>query len=289
MIVRRITLIFLAVVIVFGAAGFTAQPAYASGCAQYHVVGYGQSLSWIGAYYGVSWTYLAQLNGIPKPYKIYPGQKICISGAGVPAAPQGWSFKVVNVEKDVAVTIRTYNFPDNVFYKVKIGRKIGGVIEWKRVEDLDSGAGGTFNAAFSIPAEFAGTSQLVIRLVQDPKGTKMDSWFANAAGGTGGLGPGYGYGIPTIWIVSVVRNSKVTIRTNNFPAGLTFDVFMAPMGSRGVGGYHVGTLNSGAGGTMEATFSIPSQLYNHYQIAIRTQNNATGYFSYNWFYNNTAY
>jgi hypothetical protein len=86
-----------------------------------------------------------------------------------------------------------------------------------------------------------------------------------------------------------VRDNSVTIQTSNFPPGLNFDVLMGPMGTRGVGGYYVGTLYSGTGGSLSATFPIPAQLYGSYQIAIRTQNMPSGYFSYNWFYNNTAY
>ena len=90
--------------------------------------------------------------------------------------------------------------------------------------------------------------------------------------------------MPTIWIAGVVRNSQVTIRTHNFPPNLNFDVLMGPMGTRGIGGYYVGNLHSGSGGVMNATFNIPGPLYNHYRIAIRTQNRPTGYYSYNWFY-----
>ena len=109
----------------------------------------------------------------------------------------------------------------------------------------------------------------------------------STSGGTGGY-PWYYGGIPTIWIKAVVRNTSVTFRTHNFPAGLNFDVLMGPMGSAGIGGYYVGSFNSGAGGQFTKTFNVPPQLVNHGRIAIRTQNLATGYYSYNWFYNNTT-
>jgi hypothetical protein len=63
---------------------------------------------------------------------------------------------------------------------------------------------------------------------------------------------------------------------------------MGPMGTRGHG-YYVTTFNSGGGGSMTLTFAIPPQLYGAYQISIRTQNQWSGYYSYNWFYNNTTY
>ena len=65
---------------------------------------------------------------------------------------------------------------------------------------------------------------------------------------------------------------------------------MGPMGTRGVGGYYVTTVDAGSGGTATFTFDIPSQLAGSYQIAIRLQSKlGTGYYAYNWFYNNTAY
>ena len=61
---------------------------------------------------------------------------------------------------------------------------------------------------------------------------------------------------------------------------------MGPFGTQGIGGPVVGTLNSGVGGQLTATFTIPAQLAGSSRIAIRTQ--ADPFFAYNWFYNTTA-
>ncbi len=292
---QRILMVFLALVVLIGGSGLMAQPAQAASCAYYHTVKPGESLSWIGRYYGVNWLYLAQINQIAPPkYVIYPGQVLCIAYGGqsvTPVVTTAWSYSVVKVEKDTSVKIRTSNFPDNVLFEVAIGRLVGNKYEWVKVADLDSDKGGSFAQTFDIPHQFAGTSQLLIKLTQNKKNVSVKRWFSNISSkyGTGGIytPPGYA-GIPTIWIESVVRNSTVTIRTNNFPPGVVFDVLMGPMGTKGVNGYYVGSINSGAGGVLVATFNIPVELLNHQRIAIRTQNLATGYFSYNWFYNNTA-
>ena len=215
-----------------------------------------------------------------------------------------WSFSVLSVEQDTSVTINALNFPSNVLFNVKMARQSGGGYDWKDLPNLDSGNGGDFKAVINIPAEFAGVNQLVIRLVQQKKNGKVfheDQWFSNTpyASGSGGRGYipspvnynnyGYNYGcIPTIWIASVNRNSTVTVQTNNFPANTDFQVLMGPMGTHGYG-YYVSTFNSGGGGSMKLTFPIPPQLYGAYQISIRTQNQWSGYYSYNWFYNNTTY
>jgi hypothetical protein len=311
---RKVAMVLLALVLLISGMGLTARPAQASGCVAYHWVRYGESLSWIGRYYGVSWPYLASVNGIAPPYTIYAGQRLCIPSGGTGGYPtytgytssvgaqRTWSFVVTNVDPNVTVSIKTYNFPSNVEFKVKIGNNVNGQYQWRDVAALDSGNGGSFGADFAIPAEFSGARQLAIRLIQYKKNGKtfmQDQVFNNVAGGSSGGYPPppvpcYGHPpcwgvIPTIWISSVVRDNSVTITTRNWPAGVNFQVLMGPMGTRGVGGYNVGTLYSGAGGTLTATFSIPSQLWGSRQIAIRTQNWPTGYYSYNWFWNNTAY
>ncbi|HIP72455.1 MAG TPA: hypothetical protein EYH05_13800 [Anaerolineae bacterium] len=93
--------------------------------------------------------------------------------------------------------------------------------------------------------------------------------------------------IPTISIVSVVPNQSVTIMTHNYPAGQVFDVRMNYMGTLGLGGAIVGQLNSGAGGSVTATYPIPDYLKGQVQIAIRADS-YQGYYSFNWFWNDTS-
>jgi len=320
---KKILMINLVTIILVASMGFSIQPAQAAGCSSYHVVRAGESLSWIARYYGVSWPYLAQINGITPPrYTVYPGQLLCIAYGGGGYYPNNgywysgtggrqnstsgsyWSFSVISVEKDANVTINADNFPSNVMFNVKMGRSSGGGYEWKDLPNLDSGNGGNFKAVINVPPEFAGVNQLVVRLIQQKKNGRVfhqDQWFNNVADGYGAGGRsyinnpsnyynnGYRYGwVPTIWIASVNRNSTVTVQTNNFPANTDFQVLMGPMGTHGYG-YYVSTFNSGGGGSMTLTFPIPPQLYGAYQISIRTQNQWSGYYSYNWFYNNTTY
>ena len=92
--------------------------------------------------------------------------------------------------------------------------------------------------------------------------------------------------IPTFTITDVVRNNSVTIQTANFPAHRTWTVTMGLMGTRGVGGVAAGTWDSGTGGSLTATFTIPASLADTHQIAIRLESGS--YYSYNWFYNNNT-
>ena len=95
-------------------------------------------------------------------------------------------------------------------------------------------------------------------------------------------------GIPTFEIVSVVKDEQVTIKTYDFPADTDFMVTMGRMGTQGINGKEVARTNSGKGGSFTATYSIPAKFHGEQQIAIRLQS-STGFYSYNWFYNNTAY
>lgn len=317
---RKFVIVLMALVLTISAVGAAAQPAQASGCAAYHWVRHGETLAFIGRLYGVSWPQIAAANGIPRPFTIYPGQQLCIPygyyRGGQPQYVQWvsaiglqrtWWFNIVNVVRNEYVTIRVHNFPSNVEFQVKMGVNVNGRYQWRALLPLDSGLGGDFNVDIQIPDEFDNAYQLGLRIIQYKKNGKtfmQDQVFYNVAGWSVGPGgqpapgqwqpPCYGHPpcwgvIPTIWITGVVRDTSVTITTRNWPAGVTFQVLMGPMGTRGIGGIPVGTLYSGAGGTLTATFPIPPALWGSRQIAIRTQNWPTGYYSYNWFYNNTTY
>ena len=96
-------------------------------------------------------------------------------------------------------------------------------------------------------------------------------------------------GYPTFAISSVVQDSSVTIFPTNFPPNDTFWVRMNWMHTKGVAGTIVQTVTTDANGNLSGTtFSIPSFLEGSYQIAIRLESPISGYYSFNWFYNNTA-
>ena len=201
------------------------------------------------------------------------------------------TFSIVSVVRDQSVTIQTYNLPPNESYVVTMGpmgtRGINGYV----VGTTDSGAGGTQQFTYDIPAELYGLYQISIRVESPTSGYFAYNWFYNnTTGGTGGPVPPITPPIvyPTFSITSVTRDVSVSVQTYNFPANDTYNVYMGPMGTQGVGGILVDTINSGAGGSFPATFSIPAALAGSYQISIRMPSPVTGYYAYNWFYNNTT-
>jgi len=202
------------------------------------------------------------------------------------------TISITSVVTDTSVTIQTYNFPANQNFTVTMGafgtKGVGGVV----VGTLNSGVGGSFSATYNVPAQLKGSRQIAIRLqTAHAYPYYAYNWFWNntttGGPGTGGI-PGY-TGIPTFSITAVDVDKTVTIKTNNFPPNQTFTVRMGPFGSRGINGIVVGTLQSGVGGALTATFNIPAQLQKSYQIAIRAETaHANPFFAYNWFYNNTT-
>lgn len=92
--------------------------------------------------------------------------------------------------------------------------------------------------------------------------------------------------IPTISILSVTSGVSVTIQLYNFPAGQTFVARMNKMGTQGIGGDVVGTIDTESGGSLTVSFDIPAHLEEDSQIAIRLDS-VQGYYAFNWFYNST--
>jgi hypothetical protein len=215
------------------------------------------------------------------------------------------TFSIQSVVQNSSVTVLTNNFPPNQTFTVRMGYYgtlgINGIV----VDTFDSGSGGSFTKTFTIPSQLFGQAQIAIRMDSN-MGFYAYNWFWNNSTGevaatvTPGPTPTPGgptstpvpsqppyYGIPTFSIQSVVQNSSVTVLTNNFPPNQTFTVRMGPFGTLGLGGTVVGTLNSGAGGSINATFTIPSNLVGQAQIAIRMDSDY-GYYAYNCFWNNTT-
>ena len=170
---------------------------------------------------------------------------------------------------------------------------VGGVL----VTTTNSGSGGTLTLTYNIPSSLYGLYQIAIRLESPTSGYFAYNWFFNNTSAatstpppeaTSTPVPPSNSGYPTFTITAVVKDQTVSISGKNFPANDTFNVTMGPYGSLGIGGTNVGSTSTGAGGSLTATYSIPSSLYGSSKIAIRLQSPTSGFFAYNWFFNNTT-
>ena len=244
-------------------------------------------------YYSFNWFYNKALANIPD------------SGSGSNGPPPGSlpaaipTISILSVEAGKSVTIQTRNYPASDTFDVLMGKigtqGVGGV----RVDSVSSGAGGALTFTFSIPTSLVNERQIAIRLQSAKSGYYSYNWFWNttasgsspAVSFTGGPGftapkniPAPG-DAPTITIVSIEPGVSVKVTTKNFPANHSFNVLMGKMGTLGIGGVLVDVVNSSTGGSLTYTFDIPASLAAERQIAIRMQTPATGYYSYNWFWN----
>ncbi len=290
-------------------AGVLERAALVEHCSKTHSILIGDTLSKIGQQYGVSWPWLAEVNGIANPNLILAGNSLCVAIDGVtrPATQTTVTtttriptISITSVVKDESVSIKTANYPANTSFEVLMGafgtRGINGV----KVTTLNSGNGGSFEEKIQIPDSMKGAARIAIRLQSTSSGHFSYNWFVNDASGTTSTGDGTTTTtppsttglrtgtIPTFSIRSVVRDQSVTIRTANFPANDKFDVRMGAMGTRGVNGVKVETVDSSTGGSFSDTYEIPDSLKGASRIAIRLESPSSGYFSYNWFYNNST-
>jgi hypothetical protein len=211
-----------------------------------------------------------------------------------PPAHHGWwwwgipTFSIQSVVTDTSVTIVTNNFPAGYTFTVLMGAYgtlgIGGI----PVATVNSGNGGSFTATYAIPAALKGAYQIAIRL-EEPSGVYYAyNWFYNntTAVVPPPCPPGY-YGIPTFYIQSVAKDSSVTIVTNNFPVGYTFNVYMGYYGTLGIGGIPVTSFTTSSS-SFTATYSVPPALDGLNRIAIRLQATSGVFYAYNWFWNFNA-
>ncbi len=195
------------------------------------------------------------------------------------------TISITSVEEDETVTLQTHNFPMDKEFVVlmgKIGTKGVGGIE---VAKFNSGDGGSFSKTFDIPDSLKGLYQIAIRLQTSDNHYYAYNWFFNNT--TDGTTPDGYAGIPTFTIIGVKKGETLTIKTNNFPADIDFKVLMGKMGTQGVDGILVETIDSGTGGAFTDTFDIPDTLARDARIAIRLQATTGGFYAYNWFYNAT--
>jgi hypothetical protein len=297
---KSLILAIMVLALAFNLAVPLGQAAAADNCTKYHTIVKGETLAKIAAKYDTTWRYLAELNNIKDPNRIYAGKVICVATGtptttpkptttpGTPSAAVP-SFDITGIVADKTITIKTANFPAGYTFNVLWGPVGNQGKDGIRVGTLASGKGGELTTSFDIPAQVQGMSRIAVRLESTTGGFFSYNWFNNVTGGSSGATPTQpAPKVGTFDIVSVAADKSVTIKTANFPAGKTYHVLMGAMGTRGVNGIKAGTVESGSGGEQTYSVNIPAQVQGMSRIAIRLESTSGGYFSYNWFYNNNT-
>ncbi len=227
---------------------------------------------------------------------------------GVVSTTRAYAVPFIRIDAVVAdktVTISGVNFPADQTFTVRMGAYgtlgIGGVV----VGVKEPAAGSTFTATYDIPASLGGVQKIAIRL-DSPQGYYSYNWFYNtttapvvptevpAAVETSALVEPTAAsvvtttrysGYPTMDIVSVVKDKRVNVALKNIPAGEILTIRMGAFGTAGINGIVVTKISSGKGGDFNATYMIPAALAGSGKVSIRVET-TSGYYAYNWFYNN---
>lgn len=219
------------------------------------------------------------------------------------------SFTISEVKKDESVTILTQDMPKNLDWKVLMGEYNTRGENGIEVATFNSGSGGSMLATFNIPDALKGRATISIRIESLTGGYYYYNWFWNdQANGTWPTvtptpetpeptptatpaptsTPAPAVKYPTFNIVAVEKDNTVSVVGKDFPEDTEFTVLMGQMWTMGIKGIEAGTFNSGDGGDMSATFTIPPELAGLIRISIRLQATSGGWYAYNWFWNNTT-
>ncbi|HTX78592.1 MAG TPA: hypothetical protein VMC62_02940 [Longilinea sp.] len=191
---------------------------------------------------------------------------ILLLGSTFPVQAATPSFYISNIESDVSVSIKTLNFPANTTFNVYMGpggtQGINGVL----VAVTNSGDGGTFGVTYNIPDDLKGAFSIDIRMDSD-SGYHMYKNFINRIdGSTSTKLTGHNL---ILYVVSVVKDTSVTLRTQYFPTGQDFLVRMGRYGTHGLGGDEITTINTGDSGIFNTTLTIPSDLQGKSPLDVR--------------------
>jgi LysM repeat protein len=277
---RRISLLRVSImgVLALGLLALPAPAAEAAECQLYHTVQPGETLFRIGLRYNFTWDRIAAANGITNPNKVFAGQKLCIPRAVSSGTPGG------QPAPEVVIVLATD--VQRVLLLTDVNVRVGPGIQFRAVDKATTGQTVRVTGI---------SSDLNWWRVDCPQGSGVKDCFITAGAQytqpTGGTAPApqpqpQPGVIPTFSISAVVRDQTVTITGRNFPAGRSFDVRMGAYGTQALGGTYVGSTNTG-NGAFTATYNVPANLRGSTRIAIRLDG-AGGYYSYNWFWNNTA-
>ena len=287
---KRFTYRILLAALLIGMVGLKPHNAAASAstCIQYYTVQRGDILVQIASRFNVSWRYLMEINNLSDPSRIYAGQKLCVDDSYQPDLPDaGESGRVyaVHVVEDSYVDLQGRYLPVNTRFEVIFARMSASTAKSMRVATASSDRSGNLYVTVDIPSQFVDMAQISVQLRNGSK-IYAEGWFKNQ-NDTYDPHDDYDQINLNIQIINVVENQEVSVRINQLPARIQFDVSMADRRTQRVNWYVVGTAQSKKGGQYEGTFPIPHELWNAEQIVIRFESRS-GSYSASATFNNTG-
>ena len=223
------------------------------------------------------------------------------AGGSVTVPNGGPTFWVSNVVRNQSVSVRISDLPKDKKYNVYVGNIGNGFGYGYKVGQVTKTSGNSINVTYRIPSALRGQVLLGIQLKNTKDGSKAynifentDGWNAskplyltqNSSSSSDSAGRSVQiFGGPTFWIHDVGPGNNVTIRVSNYPKTEKYQVTMGLVGDQLSPGIAVGLLDGSMGSTFNASFQIPSSLWDAYQIFVRLENTFTGHYGYTAFTN----
>lgn len=281
-ILRKISLVSMALAIMLGLAATASMPASAASndiqnCTRWHTVQRGEYLVAIARLYETDWRTIATINKLENPNLIFPQQKLCIftSGSvyipptGVPGNPTSIKVFAYSVKEDQSVSLQGKNLSSATRYSVYLGKYKADLAQDMLVGSVTTDKDGAFMTTFTIPKQLFDITKIRVKL-SNSRGETTSNWFINAtsSGNTGGIGsPQLSFSIH-----SINKNKWVKIQTKDLHPNLTYNVSMGKPGWTEKKYIRVGTLRDSKGGTIVVTFEIPDELHDLSKIEIIVEN-----------------
>lgn len=185
------------------------------------------------------------------------------------AAPPAYT--ITSVTPGSEVVVMTKDFPADKDFIVQM-RELG-TGDPENVAKFNSGTGGAFSLALTIPASLknAQTIEITLMSMNNPTGFSISAQFAN--GGTGGK-VDCSYSVaPTFGYDAVLRNSSITVTTKDFPANSKFKVKMGVL----TGGVIARQMIEGY-----ATYELPQPYYDWTLPILNTPDYYAAPYAYNY-------
>ena len=197
---------------------------------------------------------------------------------------------IQGVTKGEKVTIVTQNYPAKKDFVVRMGLPGTKGIDGILVGKVNSKTGGSQKYTFEIPAALASQSDISIRLDAISGGYYSYNWFTNTTFGshTGGTPAEEAPLAPHLTVLSVKKDTSITVKGIDFPSDETFDVLMGKDGTDGVGGIIIDSIKAGEDTAFTETFEIPASLHGQSKLIIRFESQDSSLVTFTRFENVTG-
>ncbi len=216
---------------------------------------------------------------------------VWVAGSGMlgfysPQALARPQLAVTNVVRNKTVQFNLQNFRADVNVDVLIGAYGTHGVNGVKVGTFRTTHSGTLKATVSIPSKYSGASRLDLRVQRRGyNGVSNLNYFAYITFNNKTTAAVTPQKTISIQVIKVVHNKSVTVRFGRLPSHMRFEVRMAGLGGKQGNYQTVGTFNSGAGGTLVATYSIPRALAGSKLLIMVVRSTTQGYSGMTLFFN----